>query len=308
MKKFLIKIVSIALPFLAIALIMEVLLRAIPNDYVLKKEFLNKGSNNIETLILGSSHSYYGLNPTFFSSNTFNAGYISQTLDYDYEILKKYQSKFKKLKTIILPISYFSFYEKLEATEEFWRIKNYIIYFDMDTAKSFINHTEILSLPVKTNLKRLIDYYILDKPSITSTKLGWGSNFTSENAKDLIKSGEPRARVNTYINKPNYKLVFNANTITINEIVAWCNNRNIRLLLLTTPAFETYCQNLDKEQLNVTIKKAETLDLKNKNCNYLNLLKDDRFDAKDFYDADHLSDIGAEKLSKLINEKVSNWQ
>ncbi|MBU2951397.1 hypothetical protein KO493_11885 [Tamlana agarivorans] len=288
------------------AVLMEAFLRKIPNDYVLKKEYLDAYSNDIETLILGSSHSYYGLNPAFFSSKTFNAGYISQTLDYDYEILKKYESRLKKIKTVILPISYFSFFEKLEETPESWRVKNYMLYYDMDTAKGLVNYFEILNFPVKTNLKRIISYYFLSESSITSTKLGWGTNYNSENAQDLIESGEPRARVNTYINKEGYQVIFDANLVTVNNIISWCKSRNVKLLLVTTPAFESYCENLNKEQLEITLTLSETIGGNYSNCVYLNLLNDPRFDSIDFYDADHLSNIGAEKLSEIINNLINS--
>ena len=54
MKEFLLKILGISLSFLVIAIIMEILIRDIPNDYQLKKEYLNNHANEIETLILGS--------------------------------------------------------------------------------------------------------------------------------------------------------------------------------------------------------------------------------------------------------------
>lgn len=40
------------------------------------------------------------------------------------------------------------------------------------------------------------------------------------------------------------------------------------------------------------------------NCDYYNLIDDSNFIEKDFYDADHLSEIGAKKLSKLISSKI----
>lgn len=79
-------------------------------------------------------------------------------------------------------------------------------------------------------------------------------------------------------------------------------------MLLTPPAFETYRKDLNKQQLKITIETAKQLDCENNNCIYLNLINDTCFYAKDFYDADHLSEIGAEKLSKLINQEVNNWK
>ena len=89
MNKFITKLIIFCLPILLGTLVLEVLLRNIPNDYSQKKEYLDENSSEIETLILGSSHSFYGLNPKYFSSKTFNASHISQSLNYDYKIINK---------------------------------------------------------------------------------------------------------------------------------------------------------------------------------------------------------------------------
>lgn len=288
---------------------MEILLRNIPNDYEFKKEYLDKNSPEIETLILGSSHSFYGFNPVYFTNKTFNASHISQSLNYDFEIIKKYDYDFKQLKTIVLPISYFTLFTKLDAGPESWRIKNYILYYGLKTSNSYTDYSEVLCNKINVNLKRLVSYYIKRKPAISCTNFGWGTNYKSENARDLIESGKTAAiRHSQDINDIKCKNILRVNELTLSSIIAWCKNRNIRIVLLTPPAFKSYRQNLNETQLNVTIEIAKRIDLDNNNCIYLNLLNDSNFVAKDFYDADHLSEIGAEKLSNLINEKINNWK
>ncbi|NQU51903.1 MAG: hypothetical protein HQ522_05140 [Bacteroidetes bacterium] len=309
MKKFIIKTIFISLPILLSGLFMEVLLRNIPNDYEFKKEYLDKNASEIETLILGSSHSFYGFNPVYFTTKTFNASHISQSLNYDFEIIKKYQFGFKQLKTIVLPISYFTLFGKLEAGSESWRVKNYILYYGLKISNSYTDYSEVLSNKINVNLKRLGSYYIKGNSAISCTSLGWGTNYKSENARDLIETGKTAAlRHSKDINDIKYKIILRDNELTLSSIVAWCKNRNISLVLLTPPAFKTYRQNLNEAQLNETIEIAKRIDLDNSNCIYLNLLNDTNFVSKDFYDADHLSEIGAEKLSKLINEKINNWK
>ena len=60
--------------------------------------------------------------------NCFNASNVSQTYIYDLEILKKYEYNWANLKVIVLPVSYFSLFMKLEASKEYWRVKDYVIY------------------------------------------------------------------------------------------------------------------------------------------------------------------------------------
>lgn len=310
MKRFVIKTIYISLPILVVAILMEILLRNTPNDYLFKKQYLDKHSSEIETLILGSSHSFYGFNPEYFSSNTFNASHISQSLNYDFEILKKYQDQFKNLKTIILPISYFTLFGKLEAGSESWRVKNYIIYYDLNTSKSLINYSEVLSNRINVNIKRIASYYVLGNSTISCTDLGWGTRYNSKNARDLAETGKTAAKRHTRddINSDKYQEIFNDNILILNSIIEWCNKNNVNVLLLTPPAFETYRQNLNQEQLKITINTTSEICSRHENCIYENLLSDTNFVAVDFFDADHLSEIGAKKLSELINEKISEWK
>jgi hypothetical protein len=307
MKRFVIKTIYISLPILGVAILMELLLRNTPNDYLFKKQYLDKHSSEIETLILGSSHSFYGFNPEYFSSNTFNASHISQSLNYDFEILKKYQDQFKNLKTIILPISYFTLFGKLEAGSESWRVKNYIIYYDLNSSKSLIDYSEVLSNRINVNIKRIALYYVLGNSTISCTDLGWGTNHNSKNAIDLAETGKTASKRHTMedINSDKYQQIFQENIFILESIIQWSNKNNVKVLLLTPPAFETYRQNLNQEQLKITINTTSEICSRYENCIYENLLSDINFVALDFFDADHLSEIGAKKLSELINEKIS---
>jgi hypothetical protein len=303
MKKFLKEFGFLTLPLLLAACFLEVLIQNIPNDYSLKKGYFDKNASQIETLILGSSHSFYGLNPTFFSSKTFNGSHISQSLKYDLEILKKYEDNLKNLTAIVLPISYFSLSEKLENGIESWRIKNYRIYYEISTSNSYSDCSEVLSVKLSKNLYRLFSFYVKKTSPITCTDLGWGSNYKSENALDLIDSGKKAAqRHRAY----QYQNTFNENVSVLNNLLQWCSERNVKLILFTPPAFGSYRKHLNEKQLNATVEIAQKKAQANENCSYLNLLNDTRFKAKDYYDADHLSEIGAKKLSLLIDKQITN--
>lgn len=309
MKRFVIKTMYISLPIFVVAILMEILLRSTPNDYLFKKQYLDKNSSRIETLILGSSHSFYGLNPEYFSSNTFNASHISQSLNYDFEILKKYKDKFKNLKTIILPISYFTLFGKLEAGSESWRVKNYIIYYELNSSKSLVDYSEVLSNRINVNIKRIISYYVFGESTISCTDLGWGTICNSKNARDLAESGKTASKRHTVdINSDKYQQIFQENIFILESIIQWSNKNNIKIMLFTLPAFETYRQNLNQEQLKITINTTSDICSKYDNCIYDNLLSDTNFVATDFFDADHLSDIGAKKLSILINNRINKWK
>jgi hypothetical protein len=300
MKKFWLHILKILLPIFIFFLVLEIALRKIPNDYQLKNSYFDKNASKIYTLILGSSHTFYGVNPEYFSKQTFNAAYVSQTLDLDEELLHHYKDKLTNLETVIIPISYFSLFETLETDVEKWRLKNYILYYGFENKYDFTDNFETLNHDILLNIKKAVKHYALNKSFITSSNLGWGTNFNSKERKKF--EGQYTAKKHT-VN--NFKL-FDGNLKNIQKIIEFCQKKNIKILFITTPTHLSYYKNLNQIQLSKTIKTINELVQKNQNCSYLNLLKSDKFITADFYDADHLNEIGAKKLSLLLDKKINS--
>jgi len=300
MKTFIYRILFFILPILLIAILGEVLLRRMPNDYKLKNAYLEKNSDSIETLVLGSSHAFYGINPAYFKSKCFSACQVSQTLNYDLAILMKFNPKWSGLKTIIVPISYSSLFAKLETGEEYWRAKNYVLYYHMNTSDALKDHSEILSNKLGVNFKRIASNYILGKNPITCSELGWGDAYHSTNGVDLVETGRTHAERHT---KRNYNLL-PENVAILKSMIAFCDKNNVQLLLVTLPAYQTYRKDLNKIQLDLTVKTCIGLARDNKHCSYMNLLEDSSFKAVDYYDADHLNEIGSKKLSLILSESI----
>lgn len=308
MQRFIYKTLLLILPLVVLAMGMEVLLRCVPNDYQYKKEFLDTHAKNIEILILGNSHSLYALDPIYFEANTFNAAHVSQSLDYDLAILKKYEDEFKNLTTIILPISYFSFFETLESSQEVWRIKNYRIYYDIHQHNNLKHCTEMLSMRLHTNIARIVNYYVLKEPLISCSELGWGTIHLSKDAKDLQSTAIEAAGYHTVkdVSSDELQPINKDNQASLHQILNWSKERNVEVLLITFPAYKSYVEKLNTEQLISTITTTQNISQEYTNCTYLNLLEDSLFVASDYYDADHLSEIGAEKLSKRINAIIDD--
>jgi len=187
MTKFIKYVFLFTLPIFILGGSSEYLLRNIPNDYLLKKEFLDENSDSIEVLFLGSSHAFYGINPANISLKSFNASHISQTLDYDFEILKKYDNHWNNLKCIAIPVSYFSLFGRLDKGIESWRVKNYIIYYGMNTSDTLLDYSELLTNSLNLNLRRIDSYYIRGNSEISCSNLGWGFNYNPDQFNKVTK-------------------------------------------------------------------------------------------------------------------------
>ncbi len=303
MKRFIFYCAVFLLPVFIVVLGLEFLLRHIPNDYSYKSTYLDENSDKIQTLFLGSSHAFYDIDPQYLQRFSFNAAHVSQTLDLDYEILLKYKNNYSNLKNIVVPVSYFSLFEQLGKTEEFWRLKNYLIYYNIHTTNRIKDYSELLSHTLEINIERLDKYYFHGKDEISCSTLGFGLKHNSKDNKDLIISGPETAKRHTY----NDLSLYAENLQILSQIIEFAKERHIRVIVFTPPAFNTYVKNLDTNQLNITIKAMLGLDEKYNNCVYLNMLTNSTFTAIDFYDSDHLNEIGAKKFTIKMDGVISKY-
>ncbi len=301
MNKFLKHTCFFLVPLLIIAVAIELALRQIPNDYEFKKSQINLEKETIETLILGSSHSMYGINPEYFKESTYNLGHVSQTIDLDYILLKKYIKISPKLKTVVIRLSYTTLHEQLGTSPEAWRQKDYNLYYDLNVSSKLKHKSEILSVKLKNNINRLKDYYLDNIKAISVEKSGWAF-FEKEHASGAI-DGLGFAAAKKHTAKDN-ELV-KANIEFLEKIVKLCNEEGVKLILVTLPAHKSYRENLNKSQLETVISTGEKMKNKYNNCIYLNLLQGDNFTKVDFYDAVHLNRNGAKKLSLFLDDFIS---
>lgn len=282
---------------------METLLRLIPNDFRNKRNYLNANSDNIEVLFLGGSHSLYGIDPVYVKEKSFNACQASQTLDFDLALLNKYENRWSSLQFIVLPVSYASLFEKLEKSKEPWRVKNYCIYYKMTVSRHLPDYLEISSNKLGTNFRRLNSYYFLKSGNAFCSELGWDTTYScNPETRDLVRAGKVAAELHRWEDDQYFDEMVSA----LESIIIFAGNHKAKVVLFTPPAFKTYRENLNEEQLSRTLTTSAILADKYKYCFYFNFLDDTTFTETDFYDADHLNKIGAEKLTLRIDSIIQN--
>lgn len=107
MKSFLRKLSWSLIPILLGWLALESFYRFIPNNYTEKQKQILQNYDS-EVLILGNSHSFYGINPLSFNQKAYNFSNISQSLYFDELLLEKNITHFNNLKYVVLTIDYFT--------------------------------------------------------------------------------------------------------------------------------------------------------------------------------------------------------
>lgn len=309
MKKFIIKIsLTIVIPVALFLVAYEIIMRSIPNDYSYKSELLENKVKNIKILILGSSHCYYGLNPTYFDKPAFNAAHVSQSYNYDWFIFDKYFDRMDSLEYVILPISSFSPFSGMDGGKESWRCKDYAIYYDCDFHKwyelKYRYYFAYISIGNMQQAKARLRNCSYSNISVDSN--GYSLKTDSDRIDDIAKDGITAAERHTVKDMDKKKDRYNENLGYVKDIITRCQTRGIKVIFVSTPTLPEYYTHLNLEQ--VQIMENLGLDLeKYGNVRYINLLESPMFDTNDFFNSDHLCDNGAKKLTLLINGIIDEW-
>lgn len=278
----------------------EFTIRHIPNDHSIKRKALEEQCATIETLVLGNSHALFGVNTDLIGVPALNAANVSQTLEFDSFILDTYIEKMGALKKVLIPISYFSLYMKLSESAEAWRIKNYRIYWGYSALYPLRNNLEILSGRMGRQLKNIWDYYSGRKSAQSCSPTGFGLSYHHDlRAKDWARSGGEAATRHTIRTSQS---TVDENIGFLKDIINRCRERKIEVVIFMPPAWSSYTDRLDQGQLRNTLLVCEDLGRQD-GVSFINLLKDPQFVEADFFDADHLNDLGAVKLTKLLSGK-----
>lgn len=299
MKQFILYTTSILAILLGTLFIGEYLIRQIPNPYKIKHQQIIQHANEIETIFLGSSHTYFGISPKYIP-NSFNLANSSQNFKYDYFILKKYGQLCKRLKTVVLPISYFSFFDKgFENTDNWWCAISYKIYMDCPWHSDFSKYN--LELAHRSVYIGKLKSLFNKQQRNTCDNLGWGTNYTLNTKTKTWDTTDAKAAAQRHTAKDWTHI--DENLMYFRKIASFCQSHSISLIIITTPTWHCYYELLNQKQLNKMYALIKDLQKEYK-FPYYNYLKDSSFIADDFYDSDHLSDVGAKKFTLKLKEEI----
>ncbi len=273
------------------------------NVYTVKnKNFLEK-IHDIQILVLGSSHALFGISAKTLSEHAFNMSNVSQSYNYDAEILEKYLDKMDNLKVVILPISSFSFNLKLgfEHPEDFR--KYYYKYF-MDIVPGEINFDEGLGKNFLQNyfltfalgfMRSMQDIY-LDGITAKIDKVG-DYHATIGNANYFDEIGKSAAARHK---KP---LILADRLADFIKIKTLLDAKGVKLLLVVTPTLAAYNMYYPDNIMDKFCKQIlQDLEVESQYLFSDFYSKDKGYVPSDFHDPDHLSNQGAKKFSTRLRD------
>lgn len=245
MKKFLRNIALYALPVVIVAVVMEIVAESIPNSYTYKRDYIEQHGAQIETLIIGSSNAYDGLNPSVLP-HAFNLANSSQTLEDDYRLLAKYIDSMDSLQTVIVGLGYHS----LDATTEDNRRTYYTIYMDLYPRWPLSKYSFEICNP-EMLVKKIIKYAV-SRDVTRCDSLGQRVGHTKDAAQsgaEWWNKGVEALVENDRMVVGKWSMVIDENLQYLHAIVDLCNVHKVQPIIVQMPVMEVYKQKLPKEQV-----------------------------------------------------------
>lgn len=235
------------LPLLAVAVILECVAESIPNSYTYKRDYMEQHGAQIQTLILGSSNAYDGLNPSILP-NAFNLANSSQTLEDDYRLLAKYIDTMDSLNTVVLGLGYHS----LALTTHANRRMYYTIYMDIYPRWPLSEYSfEVfnLELLLKKIVKYTVSQDILRCDSLgqqaghTREALELGTEFWNRDIEGMVANDQMNLNRQWSIIDANYRFIC--------QMVDMCNACGVTPVIVLMPVMEEYKKRLPVEQVTL---------------------------------------------------------
>ena len=306
--KYLLKKVSFfLLPLLGLFLFLEIKLSQIPTYLSLKKEFLESQLDQIEILSTGLSYGN-SINPQFFDRKGFNLFNDAEDLYFDVKVIEKYFDRMPNLKIVLLPISYFSLEYRQENSQWSWRAPFYKFIFNIQPSKyiSIFNpsyYSYALAYGWKDDLN-----FIYTNFSSNMTKYmhenGWREIGSQEliDSKETDRAGRQSIEYAEVMLMDERNIPFNMQLLS--SFIEKCIEGKVKVILYTPPTFHNYYDHINPIKYQKIQTEISRLTEKY-HLEYFDFLKDSRFSASDFYSIDHVNDLGAEKLSRIMNTIIN---
>ena len=263
------------------------------NQMTLKNKLL-KTKVKTEVLVLGNSHTFFGINPDESEFKMLNLANKGRKLETDYYILKNNIVNLKKIKFVIIPISHYTLLAgELSSKEKrlyfrFFEIKEYY--------QNLIDNHLLFNEPFKELIDGVFKKNKEDHKEFIS-ELGWRPEIKTyikdiKATKERIVGMEYRANNSENIDK---------NLIFLDSMTQLSVDKKFNIVFITPPYHKDYYEHWNKEYHNkidkilrsISNEKSKVIYIRGKNLN----INNDKY----FKNSDHLNVGGARVLTKKID-------
>lgn len=253
-------------------------------EIAIKFDEIEKQKDKIQTLVIGSSHAAQGFNPSVYSCpNAFNLASVNMDLYTAHQLVSHYLPQMPKLKKLIVFYSVFSVGHELDKGN--------------DTAIcSILNHFYHISYPnhdIK-RWQRSLNHRIKKYEKQQLIPGNKGNGYFPREIPNVMLASE---RVQHHL-KENHRPT--DQTYLLDKIFLLCQQYKVQLEVVIPPCRSDYTALITEPTKSLF---KSLFSLQNKRHFYIfNFWKSGAFIDRDFFDPDHLTQVGAVKLTQLLNK------
>ena len=279
---------------------LEIMVHNIPNSYSYKYNYVKTYGDGIQAISMGHSQMYDGFMPEVFKLKAFNLCNSAQSYKEDYYILRELLSYLPNLEYVILPIGYMNVvdYSNEGFTE---RSTFYYEYMNVSYDNKIPIKYRYEFLDPQRALDKITSYYLHNVDIVGCDSLGRRSTHSYKDRQHEL--GYEKVLYDYTVKTHDKRNMTIQVADYLERILVILNAENIKVVLVSLPHYWACFDQKNKEQeefLHDYIK-----ELKGKHVfQYINLEKDIRFEDKDYYNETHLSEIGAKKFTKILNDSI----
>lgn len=271
------------------------------NEFAVKRHLLEGAKPGVEILALGSSHAFHGILPGELGRPAFNLAAPSQSLYYDVLLARKFAAEMPSLRTVVLPISYFSLESHLDQAPERWRCYYYRRYYglphrDRSMAHDARNFSLYFLYGRKPQLSIDTDvsvYFDRHGGLVAKSPFEFPYSIDASATNALVRHHAMMRPEN-----------LDGNVRLIAALHDELLRRRVELVLVTPPVSDAYRSGADSTRLSRMQGALERLHREH-GVIHRDHWADPRFDRSDFWDADHLNHAGATKFSRLLASELA---
>lgn len=266
----------------------------------IKQQFAAINERKYDTIILGNSRLYRGINPELLDSDCYNFAFDNDSFLEGYYKLKYLETIGKLPERVILGVDYFEFSFVSAGMQS-----TYDVFFDKEYDDILANCSSLSFGGEKRNIdtqinKRLNILFISNYYNAISylynryIKKDKRVSYVSELGQYCIYP-QPKAKIGDFLTRSSE--IMNEQKNAYDRIILFCKENNIKIIQLMLPLrdIELNCYTQESKE------NMDNIFYSNDFAKYLNYASKPGFFISDFMDDTHLNLNGADKFTKLLN-------
>ncbi|MEZ4962593.1 MAG: hypothetical protein R2830_22390 [Saprospiraceae bacterium] len=293
MKIFLQKIALFSLCILVPLCLLEWWMRQPASSKMANKAvYLKEDIADCEALVLGCSHAQTSLNPQLFSQHGLNFSSDAQPYYYSYKFLETYLPRMDRLRTVIIPATYFFFFYKPEQVQEFLYSAHWGLL--PQRALEIEDYSALFAHGIWASILNVFgerEHFVLENGWERAERVFDGS---SENTKKRIG----------YLHDVMADSLLDQNIQWFNHLVKICLDHNIRLIVFLPPMSKEMNHQLETDIYRSQIQDYYATLRQNPAISFYDFNNNEIFADSLFCDPDHLNVQGANLLSNMMKDKL----